>query len=704
MDRHIPPEGPSLEQQREGPAYSPPVEGEPPVEAPRRRWRMPLPLKIVLGIVALLFAAWAVLYITKGRFLKGPFERIATSNLERKVEVGGDFQLYFAPINIKFLAEKISIANPEWASEKHFFKADLVEARIATFSLLTPDERINWLRIVKGNADLEWSADGDRNTWTFGDPRQRGKPLDLPTIRRALVAGTRLRYAHPQLQFHADVGIDTVRARDTKFENDIRFSGSGGIRGRPFTVSGGLLSPNETVAGGENQLALQAQAGPTRIEVSGTLPGATEIEGADLRMQARGPNLSLLFDFLGVAIPDTRQYRINSHLTKSGDEWRFTHLRGRFGDSDLAGRLTISMPQDRLHLNADLASKVVDILDIGPFIGYNPQKLDAQGASGAVEVVGGRPRILPDAPLRVEALKRFDADVKYSIARVRAESFPISNIAMALKLDRSLLTLSPLTFDLAGGFLSSDIEINARGEPVRTVYDIRLSPTPMGRLLAGWGVEQSGTSGVLKARVQLTGLGDSVRKSLANSNGRIAIIIPAGTMWTRNTELSELDVGTFVQKMFEKKLKKPVSINCGLVAFTVRNGVASADPILIDTAKNVVLGNGAISFRDERIDLAVRADSKKFSLFSGQSPIGVGGYFAEPKIDPISGELLARAGAGLGLATIASPLAGILAFVDIGDAKAASCGPVLSGARAVAQRTKKGKARDDVGTGKASVS
>ena len=113
-----------------------------------------------------------------------------------------------------------------------------------------------------------------------------------------------------------------------------------------------------------------------------------------------------------------------------------------------------------------------------------------------------------------------------------------------------------------------------------------------------------------------------------------------------------------------------------------------------------MLGRGGFSFRDESLDLGMRADSKKFSLFSGQSPIGIEGHFAEPRIDPISGQLLARIGTGLGLAAAASPLAGIIAFVDIGDAKAADCGPVLSGARAVAQRTSKGKPRDDVGTGR----
>ena len=88
--------------------------------------------------------------------------------------------------------------------------------------------------------------------------------------------------------------------------------------------------------------------------------------------------------------------------------------------------------------------------------------------------------------------------------------------------------------------------------------------------------------------------------------------------------------------MFEDKLKKPVEINCGLIAFTVRNGIAAADPILIDTKKNVMLGRGGFSFKTEAIDMAVRADAKTFSLFSGQSPVGVKGYFAAPKIDPIS--------------------------------------------------------------------
>ena len=112
-----------------------------------------------------------------------------------------------------------------------------------------------------------------------------------------------------------------------------------------------------------------------------------------------------------------------------------------------------------------------------------------------------------------------------------------------------------------------------------------------------------------------------------------------------------------------------------------------------------MLGRGGFSFRNESLDLAFRADGKKFSLFSGQSPVGITGYFAKPGINVISPELIARGGAAAALGIVASPLAAVLAFVDVGDAKSAACGPVLAGATATAQRTKGGKPRDDVGRG-----
>lgn len=679
-------------------ADPPPGPGEPSSVPPARALGTPPAATIaaLVSLLGLIVLAWGVLFVTKGRFLKHPFERIVGSQTAREVKVAGDFQLYFNPFNVHFVAEGLTITNPAW-TKGYFFEAKRIDTTISTWSLLADRQRIRWLDLDGARLDLRWDAAHKRNSWTLGDPNRPGEPLDLPLIRRARAAGTQIAYTDPAMLLTAELGIETVIARQTKFANAIRFSGAGKARNTSFTVSGALLSPNQTASGGQNQLELHIRGGNTTAHVTGTLPGATEIEGANLHADVRGGNLADLFSIMGVAVPDTRAYRFTSALTKKGRIWSFTGLKGRFGDSDLAGKLTVEQKKPRLMITADLSTSILDIVDAGPFIGYNPDRLAA--TRSAVTSVGGTPRVLPDAPLRVEALRNFDAKVDWRVRTVRAEDLPISNITLGLTLDDRLLTLSPFNFAMARGTVSSDISINARKVPVFTDYDIRLSPTPMGTLLAGFGVAEAGTSGTLKARIKLTGTGNTVHDSLSTSNGRIAVIIPKGSLWTRNVQLSELDIGVFIQKMFEKKLKEPVQINCGLVAFTVRNGIGAADPILIDTLGNVVAGRGGFSFRNEAVDLAFEADSKKFSLFSGQSPVGIDGHFAAPRLDVISGELIGRAGAGLGLGILASPLASVIAFVDVGDAKAADCGPVLAGASARAQRTTKGEPRKDVGRG-----
>ena len=661
-----------------------PTSGDAP--APKRTWRESLtgPVKLLLGILAAIFLAWLILYVTKGRFLKDTFVDIASERAERPVTIGGDFNLYLNPFHIQFLAEDIAIANPPWARDDQLFEAERVELQVNIWRLIFGGEmRFRYLDIVRGDIALETNTKG-QNTWTFGE--STGEPLEMPRIRRAAVVGTTLSYVNPLSRFEVALKIGDVAARQTEIQGPLTLSGSGKSQGVPFSVSGQLSSPNETLAGGRNRLKLHVDVADSDIDVAGTLPGATEFEGSDLNMTVQGRTLQTPFRLLGVVVPETRRYRIASHLTKAGDEWRFTRMKGKFGDSDIAGKMTISRPADTLKLVADISSRNLDILDAGPWIGYSPERLEAQGGKGAITQEGGRPRVLPDARLDISGLDGFDADVDYRARNVRTGTIPISNLEIDLTLRNRRLQLQPVAFDLAGGRLTSDITINARARPVATDYDIRLSPVALGRLLSSFDVENSGTTGTLKARMQLKGYGDTVRESLGSSSGRIAIILPKGTLWLRNAELAELDVGDFIQAAISKKLKKPADIRCGLLGFTVNNGIAVADPILIDTEKSVIRGKGSFSFRQESLDLLVEADSKNFSIFSGQSPIGIEGYFAAPKIDPIKPELIKRGVIGAVAGAVVSPIAAVLAFLDVGEEKDTNCAPVLAGARTAAVR------------------
>ena len=643
----------------------------------RSRWaRTPLWARIVGGILLLLFLAWLVLFVTKGRFLKGTFVNLASKYMERPVTVGGDFNLYLNPLDVQFLAEDMTVANPPWTKGGQLFTARHIDFRLSTWRLIFGKKVFKYLNMDRGDIALQTDGNG-HNNWSFNST----EPLQLPDIRRASVTGTTLSYVDPKNQIDTHLKFGDLTGQGKTINQPITFAGGGTARKVPFTIKGQLSSPNETLAGGRNQFELHVGVADSRIDVSGTLPGATQFEGADLRVQVQGHNLATPFRLLGIAVPESRAYRLASNVTKDGGTWKFTHLAGKLGASDVAGSMTMSKPDKRIKLVADLKSQNLDILDVGPWIGYSPDRLQAQGGKGAITQEGGRPRILPDAPLDISGLEGYDADVKYKAANIRTGTIPIRNLDLGLGLDHLLLTLKPVAFDIAGGRLSADVSIDARKRPVVTEYDIRLSPVSLAKLFSGFKVEDSGTTGTIKGRIQLKGYGDTVRKSLGSSTGRIAIELPKGTFWIGNTELLELDAFQYVGKLLEKKLKEPTEIRCGLLGFTVKDGVSVADPVIIDTHRNVITGTGSFSFADESLNLSIRAKGKKFSLFSGQSPIGIGGWFAAPAIHPISGQLIARAGAGVALGVVASPIAAILAFVDTGKQKDTDCGPILEGAR-----------------------
>ncbi len=674
-----------------------PIDAPPPAAAQKRRKRRIL-RNILIGIVAVIAAIWLVLYITKGRFLKHPFERIVGSMTHRTVTVGGDFQLYFAPFRIKFYAERFTLSNPDWASRPNLFQADKLDTRIAPLSLIFGKRRLYWLDLVNGAVDLEWNAAHTANSWTFSD-KKGGEPLEFPRIDVATVTGTSVRYLDPRMRVLANLDVADIRSVDATIGRAVGLKGTGRLRETPFTVTAQLLSPDATANRGQNKLVARMRAAGNVIDVAGTLPSIADVENVPLAVTARGANLSTLLGVIDVAIPNTRTYRLRGQLMKQGEEYHFTRITGVAGKTDLAGKLTITNGE-RIHLDSVLATKSLDIVDAAPFIGYNPDIVESRGAVAAAAATGaGAQRLLPDGNFPVETMQIFDADLKWTIGVVRSKNIPISNVDLTLDLERGRLALSPLTFAMARGNVASDAVFDTRSRPSAVSYDIRLAPTPMGRLLKGYGLAEAGTTGTIKGRIKLDGRGDSIHDSLASSRGRIAFVMPSGALSVRNVQLAELDIGTFAQRMFQGKLDEPVQVNCGLIGFTVRGGVAAADPILIDTKKNVIVGRGGFSFRNEAVDLAFRADSKKFSLFAGQSPVGFGGVFAAPKMSVVSKDLLARVGTGLGLALVATPVAGVLAFVDVGDAKATACGPVLAGATAKAQRTTKGETRDDVGRG-----
>ncbi|MEM8827446.1 MAG: AsmA family protein, partial [Pseudomonadota bacterium] len=529
-------------------------------------------------LIGVVFLLWLALYVTKGRFLEASFEEYASEALGRPVAVAGDFQLYLNP-HIRFYAEDLTAENPDWAETERLADAEKIDLSIHVFRLIFGRLLIRSANMDQATFALEWNEDGSANNWTFGAGDETGRPFSLPAIRRASVTGTSVSYRDPVLELSMAIDIEPIRMRGSDIAGGIGFSGDGMSRGVPFTLSGSLESPDATLGGGENQLVARVDVGASRIDVTGTLPGATELEGSDLEVRARGSNMQDALQLIAITVPATRTYDVGGDLTKTGEEWRFTDIAGTFGDSDLAGRMTIRTGGARVFVDAGLSSRTLDIIDIAPWIGLDPNRIAGEGAAGAVVEVGGTPRIIPDAPLNAEGLARLDAKVELSADRVRTGTIPIADFRLVLDLEDRHLRLTPVTFDLAGGTLTMNIDLDAAQRPVKTVYDITLSPVRLAALLKGFELEETGTTGTVRGRLDLSGTGDTMHESLASANGRMAFVLPQGALRIGSSELVELDVGDFLEAAVSDDLEDPANLRCGLIAFTFEDGIAKTDPI-----------------------------------------------------------------------------------------------------------------------------
>jgi len=607
---------------------------------------------------------WATLAVGGAQqWLKKPLERHASAALGRAVSIGGGLRVIVTPSSIYLNADDVRIANPDWARSADLLHVESLKARFSTFDLLIGRAGPRAVSVAGGTLALERAPEGGAVNWALGDA---GGWIDPATVRQIDADDLLVRYDDPAAHVAARLALTSGGS------GIVSVTGRGTAADRPFALGATISSADEH----PTQFTVSAQSSGMKLTLAGEGEGPFQLSPSGMRATAQGEDFAALAALAGMDIPAMPAFAFQAQLGHRRGGWHFSRIEGRIGSTDLSGKLTLDRRGERPRVVAELASQMLQLGDGMTLLGLRtdsaPQNIEANWSD--LPIHAGRTRLLPDASLSTEALGGFDAVIAYTAQQIGGTRHALSHLDMRLALVEGRLMVSPASVDFGGGFVSSDVFIDARRGPALARYDVRLSPTPMGSLLAGWGIAPGESTAMARGRIQLSGRGDTLRETLGNADGRIALVLPAGSVRMQRASMSELDMAHLQEAMFGEN--EPADLNCGLIAFTVRQGVATSDPILIDTDGHVLSGSGRLDLGSERLDLRLEADGKHRAWFGRPAPLLIGGTLADPMVlrEPVA---LFRPTRLLGLNMMLPDFGAIFGFVDADKAQAPACGPLL---------------------------
>ena len=523
--------------------------------------------------------------------------------------------------------------------------------------------------------DAHQLADGSNN-WTFASNTSGAPsdPADAPKIGALEINDGHAHVVSAKMRadFNVDIATRDEQGDKTGKAGQIVASAKGTYAAQPITAQftgGALLSLRDDAP---YPITLHVANGPTKVSLTGTVKDPLAFQGADLKLELAGPDMELLQPLVGVAIPKTPAYRIAGQLDYQAGLVKFTGAQGKVGSSDLEGSLQVDTTKARPVLTADLQSRLVDLKDLGGFIGAEPGD-EAKGTKAAAPA-RQTGRVLPDMPLSLPKLTVADVHLKYRAARIQGRSQPLDNMRADMDIVNGEVKLHPLAFGIGGGQISGVIDIVPQGKGVRADMAIDFQRVSLDRLLTSAGAGRG--AGAISGRAVIQGSGATLAEVLGTGNGELKLYMgPGGNVSALLVDLSGLQFGNALLSALG--VPNRATIECFVADAGMQRGLVTARTLFLDTDEARTDVKGTLSLYNEALGLQLKTESKHFSVGSLPAPINITGTFATPHIRPDSGSLAVRGGAAVALGVVATPLAALLPTVQFGTGEDGKCGGAL---------------------------
>jgi uncharacterized protein involved in outer membrane biogenesis len=461
-----------------------------------------------------------------------------------------------------------------------------------------------------------------------------------------------------------DVSVETRGSGDA---SQVVAQAKGTYADQPITgqfVGGGLLGLRSDTAPYPIQLKLQN--GPTHISVDGAVQDPLHLAGAKLKLELAGTDMELLLPLIGIAFPKTPSYRISGDLDYADGKVRFRNFGGQLGSSDVEGNVEVDPGQERPVVTADVSSHLVDLADLGGFIGSEPGRMSTPNQTAeqrqAVAQAEASQRLLPTVKISLPKVLAADVHLKYRGARIKGRNMPFDTLATDMDIVDGRISLHPISVGVGQGHITGTLELTPlNGGLFRTKADVAVQRVELGHMLKAANLTGSGVFG---GRAALETTGNSMATMLGNGNGSVQLSMAGGgALSALLVDLSGLQFGNAL--LAALGIPERDTIECFVADFALEHGVMQTRALLLDTTSDIISGSGSVNLASETVDYQIKTEPKHFSIGSLPAPISIAGSFKNPDAMPEIGKVAVRGAAAVGLGIVFPPAA-ILPTIQFG--------------------------------------
>ena len=632
----------------------------------------------VAGAFGVLIAA-LLLFITFADWnaFRAPIERLASAATGREIVITGDLKVKPWSWTPEIRVQGLRIGNqPRFRARGLFANVADADASIRLLPLFFGRFEIVRLDLYDADIALYRTAAGDAN-WASA-PEARGRQANMPAMRHFGLTNGHVHYVDDKTLLTLDGVFTTQESSDLNNPGRFELHGDGTINANAFALT--FTGPPLIHVRRDRPYAFTAdlRAGATHLVGVGSITHPFDFNYWSADLEGEGADLADLYQLTGLTLPNTPPYDLRGRIERNGDVYGMPRVAGRVGTSDLTGAWTARHRDGRLFFDGDFRTGTLTFDDLLAVLGAPPTRSGHPASPRQRQMaaqLNAEDRVLPDARLNISRVRNMDARVSYRAGHVRSNRFSLRGFALDLNLDRGLLRMNPLTLELAQGRIAGAASINAReNTPVSTI-DVRLSNARMESVFALRG--NPPLTGALFGRARLVGRGASVREAAAHANGTVALVTPSGEVRQSLAELTGINVVRGLGLLLAHDQSK-IDIRCGVAHFDVRDGIAHTRNILVDTRTMLIHGEGDVNLRNETLDLRLQGQPKRVRLIRVAAPITVRGHWRDPSIGVDAGHAAGQGGLAALFASMLSPIAAVLPFVDAGLAHDANCGELLA--------------------------